>query len=248
MATDSATKYDFYHKVVCSIPGWLEQGAAIRTLDMLEFQEDSGVTGSLLEIGVHAGRYFSILVRSAARTNARVVGIDLFGDPSVDMVKQLIAPVLGSSQATVILVQAHSTELDAASLLGHLNDRARFISIDGSHRCHDVFWDLRLAEQVVAPAGIVAVDDFINPVAFGVNEAVHRFFAQPRRLVPWAYIGNKLFLCQAHWSDRYKEMLKAQVMQDTVEPHSRFFQANMANVRHRIEQSLWGNSFLMLGP
>src|ERR1700760_1930638 len=70
----SARHYDFYNNVVCNIPGWLHQGTAIRTMDMLEFQETHGVTGSLLEIGVMCGRYFSILIRSATRTGSRVVG------------------------------------------------------------------------------------------------------------------------------------------------------------------------------
>jgi hypothetical protein len=56
-----------------------------------------------------------------------------------------------------------------------------------------------------------------------VNEGVHLFFSQPRRLVPWAYIENKLFLCQAPWAQRYKRMLESIVMGDTIEQHSRGF-------------------------
>jgi hypothetical protein len=41
--------YSFYKTIVEPIPGWLHRGAAIRTMDMLEFQERSGLKGSLLE-------------------------------------------------------------------------------------------------------------------------------------------------------------------------------------------------------
>ena len=183
MQTKSERNYEFYQSVVCAIPGWLNQGAAIRTMDMLEFQEEQGMRGPLLEIGVWAGRYFPILVRSAARTNSRVVGVDLFGNHPIETVQQTVVPLLGGSTAIAILIPAHSTELDAPGLLDQLSERARFISVDGSHECRDVFWDLRLSEQLLAPGGVVAVDDFINPMALGVNEAVHRFFLQPRRLV-----------------------------------------------------------------
>jgi hypothetical protein len=58
-----------------------------------------------------------------------------------------------------------------------------------------------LAEEVISKEGMVAIDDFLNPAAFGVNEAVNQFFLQPRNLVPWAYLPNKLFLARPAWAD-----------------------------------------------
>jgi hypothetical protein len=246
MASTSAERYDFYNNVVCNIPGWLHQGTAIRTMDMLEFQEDRGVAGSVFEIGVMCGRYFSILVRSAARTGCKALGVDLFQDHPVPKVRQFLDPALAGNRADVHLLQAYSTDLDATLLLSHLAVRARFISIDGSHERNDVFWDLGLAEQVIAPAGIVAVDDFINPVTLGVNEAVHLFFAQPRRLVPWAYIENKLFLCQTQWSYNYRQMLEEKVMHDDVERHSKVFREHVQISRGLVEQRLWGSPLLIV--
>jgi hypothetical protein len=245
MATTSAERYAFYHKVVCAIPGWLQQGAAIRTMDMLEFQEDRGITGSVLEIGVMCGRYFSILVRSAARMGSRAVGIDLFHDHPVPKVMQYLQPA-GADAANVQLLAAYSSDLTAGMLMTPLVDRPRFISVDGSHERNDVYWDLGLAEQLSAPAGVVAVDDFINPVTFGVNEAVHMFFAQPRRLVPWAYIENKLFLCQPQWSPHYRQMLEAAVMQDDQERHSKTFREHVKISRILVEQHLWGWPLLIV--
>jgi hypothetical protein len=217
-------------------------------MDILEYQEEHGIAGSLLEIGVFSGRYFSILLRSASRTNSRVVGVDLFRNPPIEKIRELVVEILRGSDAVAILLSAYSIELDSARLLERLSIPARFVSIDGSHICRDVLWDLRLAEQIVAPAGVVAIDDFINPVAFGVNEAVHIFFSIPRRLVPWAYIENKLFLCQPQWADRYKAFLESTVMSDTVERHSAFFQKNARVARNLVEQTLWGAPLLVLSP
>jgi hypothetical protein len=244
--SEAAERYAFYNGVVCNIPGWLQQGAAIRTMDILEFQEDRQIAGSVLEIGVMCGRYFSILLRSAARVGSRAVGIDLFHDHPVEKVRQLVAPALAGKATSVELLPAYSTDLEASYLLSELGERARFISIDGSHESNDVFWDLRLAEQLVGPAGVVAVDDFINPVALGVNEAVHRFFAQPRRLVPWAYIENKLFLCQSQWASQYRQMLEETVLRDTIEPHSKVFQNHTKIGRSLVEQRLWGSPLLIV--
>lgn len=192
------------------------------------------------------GRYFSILLRSAARAGSRALGIDLFHDHPIAEVWHYLEPALAGNRANVHLLQTYSTDLDASSLLSHLVDRARFISIDGSHECNDVFWDLCLAEQVIAPGGIIAVDDFINPVTLGVNEAVHLFFAQPRRLVPWAYVENKLFLCQAQWAHQYRAMLEDTVMHDNVERHSGVFREHVKLGRGLVEQRLWGNPLLIV--
>jgi hypothetical protein len=246
VASTTAERYQFYDNVVRNIPGWLEQGAAIRTIDMLEFQEDHRITGSVMEIGVMCGRYFSILVRSAARIGSKAVGIDFFHDHPVPNVMQYLEPARYGRHVAIDLLAAFSTTLTTDVLLTHLGERARFISVDGSHRRNDVFWDLTLAEQLVAPRGIVAVDDFINPVAFGVNEAVHLFFAQPRRLVPWAYIENKLFLCLEPWSHNYRQMLEEVVMRDDRERHSKVFQEHLKIGRNLVEQQLWGSVLLIV--
>lgn len=204
-------------------------------MDLLDFQEASGVKGSLLEIGVWCGRYVSMLVRSAARTGSRVVGVDLFTNPTLAEVQNTIRPVIADTRAILILLQCHSVELDAATLLQHLNEKARFISVDGSHERNDVYWDLCLAEQLIAPGGIVAVDDFINPAAFGVNEATHLFSSHPRRLVPWAYIENKPFLCQSPWAQRYRDMLEAIATRDQTEAHSKHF-------RRMRTRAMWSSS------
>jgi len=153
---------------------------------------------------------------------------------------------MAGGHADLQLLPGYSTDLDASSLRSYLAETPRFISVDGSHERNDVFWDLGLAEQVIAPAGVVAVDDFINPVALGVNEAVHLFFAQPRRLVPWAYIENKLFLCQSQWSHHYRQMLEDKVMHDDVERHSKVFQDHVKLGRGLVEQRLWGSPLLIV--
>jgi hypothetical protein len=212
--------YSFYKTIVEPIPGWLHRGAAIRTMDMLEFQERSGLKGSLLEIGVYCGKYLSILIRHAGTSQSIVLGVDTFQLISVERVIEHLHPATSSAGTPAKLLQAFSTNCQAGDLLVHLTQRARFISVDGSHERDDVHWDLELAEKIAAPGSIVAVDDFINPHTLGVNEAVHIFFARPRRFVPWAYVENKLFLSDRQWAPRFSQMLEQKVLSDDNEPHS----------------------------
>jgi hypothetical protein len=244
--TTSASKYDFYNRLVVPIPGWLHQGAVIRTMDMLEFQEQNGITGSLLEIGVYCGKYFSVLIRHAGDPKAVVLGVDTFQMASPEKVIEHLKPVMAETGTSAKFLKAASVDCDPVSLLNHLGQRPRFISIDGSHEREDVHWDLELAEYMAAPGGIVAVDDFINTVAFGVNEGVHTFFSRPRRFVPWAYGENKLFLSDRNWAGRYREMLEKTMLVDDVEPHSRRFREASKEARGLVEQRLWGSTLLLL--
>jgi hypothetical protein len=64
----------FLKEIVDVIPGWLIDYTALRTMDILRFQEQCRLDGSILEIGVFAGRYFSILLRSAQKLNSTIIG------------------------------------------------------------------------------------------------------------------------------------------------------------------------------
>ncbi len=238
--------YEYFNDFVAPIPGWLHQGAAIRTMDMLAFQERSGTTGSLVEIGIDCGKYFSILMRHAAVSNSVALGIDTFQFTGVAQVIEHLARATARAGKPALLCRSLSSDCTVASILSQIGERPRFISVDGSHDRDDVYWDLELSEQLLGPGGIVAVDDFMNCLTFGVNEATHLFFAKPRRLVPWAYIENKLFLADRSWAPRFRTTLEEIVMRDEAEPHSRTFREHLSRARGLVEQRLWGAPVLLL--
>ena len=237
-------KNAFLREVVHTIPGWLEDYTALRTMDLLEWQEQNGVRGPLLEIGIFAGRYFSLLLRSASRTGDAIVGLDTFEWIDEPAVRTHLAKVDANHQAR--LVTGYSTGKSAADLLELLGGNPRFVSVDGSHERNDVFWDLRLVEAILASNGIVALDDFLNPLTLGVNEAAHLFFSQPRNLAPIAYIANKLFLCRPSAANRMRGVLEEMIVADQIEPRSQGFRERATHGRHHIEQKLWGHSLLVV--
>jgi hypothetical protein len=234
----------FLDRFVKSVPGLLDDYAAARTMDMLAFQEREGIRGSLFEIGVFYGRYFSILLRSAVRTQEVIAAIDTFEVVGAPIVQAMMEPIADAT-SVAYLAQA-SRAISASDLHAVLGTKARFISIDGSHEVNDVLWDLSLAEELVSADGIVAVDDFLCPVTPGVNEAVHRFFAQPRHLVPFAYAANKLFLCQALAATTYLTLFENVVIDDHRDQRSANFRACLPDLRKLVEQELWGRRFLIV--
>lgn len=228
----------FLTTVVSTIPGWLVDYTALRTMDILDWQEAHDIKGPLLEIGVFAGRYFSILLRSAVRTGDVIVGLDTFQFVNEPTVRSHLAKVAPDNAAKLIC--STSTSVDASALEAILGAPARFISIDGSHERDDVLWDLQLAESLLAPGGIVAVDDYLNPLTLGVNEAVNVFFSQPHNLVPVAYIANKLFLTRPNDAKTVSSAIEDMIVSDATEPRSVDFRARSARGRHQAEVLVWG--------
>ncbi|CAN7278531.1 class I SAM-dependent methyltransferase [Caulobacter sp. LjRoot300] len=185
----------FLDEIAKRVPGWLQDYAALRTMDLLRWQTVRGATGPLLEIGVYAGRYFSVLLREAVVTGELVVGLDPYERVDEATVLANLAAA-GLRGGVVRLVRAHSAQHGAESLLDLLGGRPRFVSIDGSHLYDDVRHDLAICDAILAPEGIIACDDFLNPVRLDVGQAIHEHLARASDLVPFAYVQNKLFLCR----------------------------------------------------
>lgn len=230
--------YAFIERHTKNIPGWLEDYAAIRTLQLLDWQQANGVKGPVVEIGVFAGKYLSLLLRSATLSGERVVGYDTFQYVSEQGLREHIAAVPGADRLE--LVSGVTANLSSWDMMEQLGEKPRFVSIDGSHDCGDVFWDFSLIEQILAPQGVIAADDFLNPLTLGVGEAIHKFFATPRNLAPFAYTSNKLFLCRPAMVEVYRNLFEQFVTQDEREVQSANFRERLTHGRHHVEQSLWG--------
>jgi len=235
----------FQAAVVDKVHGWLHRITSIRTMDILRYQEEAQITGSIMEIGVLCGKYFSVLARSAQATNCRLLGIDTFQWFPETRVRETLAMSSETASVDVCLLQTLSSECTASELLELLGARPRFISVDGSHECDDVFLDLVLCEQLVSTKGMIAIDDFLNPVALGVNEAVHKFFAFPRLVVPVAYISNKLFVAHRSVAEKYKQCIEDSIVGDKTQPESEKFRTSLSHGRQKVEQSLWGSKVLI---
>lgn len=236
--------YDFWNNVTDNIEGWLIDYTAIRTMDMLQWQVKNDIGGSLFEIGVFKGKYFSLLIQSGLESSSKVVGLDTFQYSNEANVNTLLEKYFPSGSWEFI--SKASTNCNTKELMDILGSPPRFISVDGSHECDDVFWDLNLAEEILSSEGIVAADDFLNPLTLGVNEAINRFFSTPRNLVPFAYIANKLFLCRPETADKMIEFIEEVATADQKEIRSQNFRSNLAKARHFVEQKMWGSKFIIL--
>lgn len=201
-----SSDYAFIQRVVDPIQGWLLPFTAARTMDLLAWQEANGVRGGLLEIGVFCGKYFSILLDSANRSDDPILGIDTFEFAPENQVLDLLSRN-GANADRVQFVRSPSTEISPSDILSRLNVPARFISVDGSHAKVDVAHDMVLADAVLSEDGIIAADDFFNCLCMGVAEAIISHIGSSKTLVPFAYLPNKLLLCRPASAEKFINVL-----------------------------------------
>jgi hypothetical protein len=243
----------FLASVVERIEGWLDRYAALRTIDLLHVQEARGLRGPVYEVGLYHGKYFAVLLRSAAFTGDRAVGIDSFDyvpreQFDREFVKHAWLDGLGRiGPVDLRILDGSSRGWSDAHVMAALGAPARFVSIDGSHEHDDVLWDLRVAGSVLSEAGIIAADDYLNPACLGVNEAINRFLIATPDVVPFAHIANKLFLARPCWAAQYREQLEICVMSDQDEPRSEFYRQQIAaGGRRNVEPILFGRRVMSI--
>jgi len=192
------------------VEGWVDPNI----FKFLKFLADLEINNSLdgvLEIGVHHGKFF-ILLRSLLESNAHSVAIDVFDRQDLN---------IDSSGSGSLVRFKHSLSLydpwtgqgvvireeDSTCLSTPLNGSFRFVSIDGGHDREHVISDLRLTEQVLAPNGVVIVDDFARADWIGVTEGVLHYLEAGGVLVPFAAGYNKLFMARMSYVNRYRELV-----------------------------------------
>jgi hypothetical protein len=238
----------FIDENIEKVPGWLLRDAAYLTLYLIDIQSRI-TTGSLMEIGVYGGKYLSILYQgSRSDPSAKIVlGIDIYTDISEDDVTANIIAACGDS-SRLRLLKADSTTLKAETLLDQFTGaRPRFVSIDGSHISEHVCSDLCLAESIIGDCGIIALDDFLNPLAIGVSAGFYKFFMNSKEtLVPLAYGSNKLYLCTKASKGYYEDAIFRFVMDYEFLPTAQDFTSRQLRGRQWIEQKIFANKLLIL--
>jgi hypothetical protein len=187
-----------------TVEGWLGLGAISTMLLLDQFHRDCGETGSVCEIGVHHGRLF-ILLALLRREGEIALAVDIFenqhlnvdfsGSGNREAFWSNIDRCVGN-RTDIVALSLDSLTLSPGEVHIACDDQGiRLFSVDGGHTTRHLLNDVKLAEKVLSPHGIVIVDDFYNPDWPGVNEGVVRYLMESPGLVPFCYGDNKLYLC-----------------------------------------------------
>jgi predicted O-methyltransferase YrrM len=195
------------------VPGMSSRFAAAVCCGLLRIQTQLGVAGPIAEIGPFEGRFFIALAHALA-PGETALGIDLFDWPNPEVADRFEANCAryGVPAERRIAWRADSRVLEPAELLGKLGNRwVRFFHIDGEHSRAALSKDLELATAVLAPGGVVVLDDMLHPGYPTLMVAVHEYLGRHPEMCVLCIIdresvvaATKFVLCQADWFKRYE--------------------------------------------
>jgi hypothetical protein len=204
-----------------NIEGWLAFEAADISYSLIRQQLQHGLAADLLELGVHRAKYLSALYLAGRDAAMSVVGIDAFfqqgGVPMGDefavtaelLMRENVRSVAGDD-AKLKIIRADSMKLESAALRKEIGAEFSFISIDAGHEAENVVNDFRLLTPLLRDGGVIAADDVYNFAIPGVAEGFFHYFTKfgEGSLAPFAYCGNKLFLCKPSYHAFYLAFVK----------------------------------------
>jgi hypothetical protein len=208
-----------------TVDGWLFEPAVHFTLALAEIQKTFIPPGPVCEIGVWQGRYAALLSFLSPEPQP-VIAVDCFThvpdrELQIRRLHDNIQKWFRRPQL-VQVVQKNSREVTAGELIALGGGKFQFISVDGDHTMPGCLYDMRLAEEMLADGGIVAVDDIMNPTCPGVVDAVMRYTLEANTaLAPMGIVGNKLFMTQATHCERFRQGILEQCRQGTLKSASR---------------------------
>ena len=164
---------------------------AITTWDILLARQAAlGIEGDVLEIGVLKGKSATLLALHACPPETLVLVDPALRREAIDAIESIRA---GNN----IYIRDFSQNLSAHEALASRRGRFRWIHIDGEHSGPAVRNDLEIAESLIAPGGIICLDDFFTPAYPQVTAAVFEFLARGREHLQMFLVGyNKGYICR----------------------------------------------------
>jgi predicted O-methyltransferase YrrM len=199
-----------------TVPGMSSRFAAAICCGLMQMQTEAGVSGPVVEIGPFEGRFFIALAHALSKGEI-ALGIDLFNWPNPEVRQRFEANCRkhGVSAERSLTWQADSRTMSPQELLDKLGGRRpRFIHIDGEHSRAALTRDLELATAVLAPAGVIVLDDMLHPGYPTLMVAVHEYLQRHAEMCVLAIIdretvvaATKFILCRTDWFKTYEEKL-----------------------------------------
>ena len=185
-----------------AIPGWFMFQSYCVWRALLDQQ--ARVSGDLFEIGVWRGRSASLLA-SYRKGDEKLYLCDLrLDEPAV----QRAIRSVGAEPVNIVPLSGPSADLPAKLDLKAMHHSVRWFHIDGEHTGTAVYRELELANRIVAPQGLVVVDDFFSPrYPANTTEVVRYLEKNPFHFRLLAVGFNKGYLCRPESLPPYMDFM-----------------------------------------
>lgn len=199
-----------------AVPGMSSRFAAAIVCGLMRIQTSMGVSGHAAEIGTFQGRFFIALAHGLV-PGETALGIDSFDWPTPAVRDRFEENCNrhGIGPEKRVVWKADSTSLTSTDLISRLaGARVRLFHIDGEHTQANLTHDLELATSVLAPGGLVVLDDMLHPGYPTLMIAVHQYLRRHPEMTVLCVIDResltaaaKFVLCEQEWFRRYEAVL-----------------------------------------
>ena len=199
-----------------TVPGMSSRFAAAVCGGLMRIQSEMGVGGSVVEFGTFEGRFFIALCYALAPGEI-ALGIDRFDWPNPQVQDRFEANCArnGVPADRRITWKADTHSMRPEELLAKVGGvPPRFMHIDSEHSRAGLAKELELATAVLAPAGVMVLDDMLHPGYPLLVVAVHEYLERHPDMRVLCIIdretvvaATKFVLCRAEWAKRYEERL-----------------------------------------
>lgn len=213
----------FNSDIYGQVEGWLGD-RMWQIIDVIgSILDATQVHGHVAEFGVHHGLFLLLLnaIRDAGEDcfaidvfDEQRFNIDNSGRGSLGAFLSCIESLMPSERRFFRVVQRDTTSFSFGEIRELFGEKGvKFFSIDAGHTALHTFNDLQLVQEVLVPGGVVALDDYMSVHWPGVTEGFYRFIdRENRRLKPFAYFQNKLFLTtiseHASWLQQFRTAIE----------------------------------------
>ncbi len=197
-----------------SVVGMSSKFAAAVCGRLMRLQTAMGISGPIAEIGTFEGRFF-IALGHALEPGEVAVGIDLFDWPNPQVLDRFEANCTRHGLPTERRVtwKTDSRSMRPEDLLARAGGKKlRFFHIDGEHTRDALTRDLERAAAVMAPEGLIVLDDMLHPGYPTLMVALHLWLEKNPEWCPLAVLDRetivaapKFVLCRRDWFKRYEE-------------------------------------------
>ncbi len=198
------------------VHGWLEQADIDYILEIVNYQNQSNIYGSVGEIGVHHGKLF-ILLNLLTREDEHSFAIDLFDEQKENIDRSGLGDLsifksnldnYATNNQNIEILSMNSLNLDKNFYRETSSKKFKLFSIDGGHHYKAVINDLKIAEEVMVEGGVVLLDDLLNPLWIEVVSAYSSYKLKGGKLVAFAITKDKLYLTNSKkHAEGYQEAL-----------------------------------------
>lgn len=198
------TTHARYLAAASAVIGWFNPLSIALWDLLLTRQRACNLTGDILEIGVWQGKSAGMLA-AHMRPNETLRLVDIYIHENL---KANLESFGAAFHCDIEFNRSDSFTFFTPDYLAKHRRSFRFIHVDGHHVAHAIWDDLHHAAQLLAPEGILVIDDFCNDRFPQVTEITYRFLERNAdEFAMFLCGGNKAYLTRVRAYQKHYDFL-----------------------------------------